>query len=60
MNQGIRGGKLIDLKTTVDSALQNCPSIKHAFVFKRTENKFERKKQDIVVDEVTNLNKRYK
>ncbi|OYU79045.1 MAG: acetyl-coenzyme A synthetase, partial [Flavobacterium sp. BFFFF1] len=33
---GYRGNKTIDLKSIVDEALQNCPSVKHVLVAKRT------------------------
>ena len=37
-DQGIRGGKTIELKTTVDEALINCPNVKKCIVVKRTGN----------------------
>ena len=38
-----RGEKVIDLKSIVDSALENCPTINHAVVLKRTNSKCEMK-----------------
>lgn len=35
-DEGVRGGKTIPLKRTVDIALESCPSIKSVFVMKRT------------------------
>jgi len=37
-DQGIRGGKTIELKATVDEALINCPNVKKCIVVKRTGN----------------------
>jgi len=53
-NQGVRGGKLIDLKKTVDSAVERCPSVKNVFVYKRTENKFNIGSKDVILDDVLN------
>lgn len=38
-NEGIRGGKHIPLKDSVDLALQDCPKVKNVIVVKRTDNK---------------------
>ena len=38
-NEGIRGGKIISIKKNVDTALQDCPTVKHVIVVSRTENK---------------------
>jgi len=38
-DQGIRGGKIIPLKRTVDEAVIACPTIKSVFVAQRTGNK---------------------
>ncbi|XP_071080511.1 acetyl-coenzyme A synthetase 2-like, mitochondrial [Haliotis cracherodii] len=35
-DQGLRGGKIIGLKKTVDAAVQKCPSVKRVFVYQRT------------------------
>jgi acetyl-CoA synthetase len=37
-DEGVRGGKIIPLKDTVDEALLNCPNIKKCIVIKRTGN----------------------
>lgn len=37
-NQGVRGGRLINLKSTVDTAVKTCPTIQHVFVSQRTDN----------------------
>ena len=36
-NEGIRGGKTIPLKNTVDNALESCPDVKKCLIIKRTE-----------------------
>jgi len=38
-NEGLRGGKTIPLKRTVDEAIMACPSVKNVFVARRTESK---------------------
>ena len=35
-DQGLRGGKMIPLKRTVDEAVMPCPSVQHVFVTRRT------------------------
>uniref|UniRef100_A0A8C1W857 Acetyl-coenzyme A synthetase n=1 Tax=Cyprinus carpio TaxID=7962 RepID=A0A8C1W857_CYPCA len=51
-NQGVRGGRIFDLKSTVDKAVKSCPSIQHVFVAKRTNNSVPMGKLDISLDEV--------
>ncbi|KFW75585.1 hypothetical protein N305_14174, partial [Manacus vitellinus] len=51
-NQGVRGGRIIELKRTVDEAVKNCPSIKHVFVGQRTDNKVQMGDCDIPLEEV--------
>uniref|UniRef100_A0A7N8WJY6 Propionate--CoA ligase n=1 Tax=Mastacembelus armatus TaxID=205130 RepID=A0A7N8WJY6_9TELE len=36
-NQAVRGGRVLDLKPTVDAALTSCPTVRHVFVSQRTE-----------------------
>ena len=36
-NEGIRGGKTIPLKKTVDHALESCPDVKKCLIIKRTD-----------------------
>ncbi|NXK23452.1 ACS2L synthetase, partial [Arenaria interpres] len=50
-NQGVRGGRIIELKTTVDEAVKSCPSIKHVFVAQRTDNKVQMGDRDISLEE---------
>lgn len=37
-DEGVRGGKVIPLKQTVDGAVAQCPCVKRVFVYKRTGN----------------------
>ncbi|XP_043913666.1 acetyl-coenzyme A synthetase 2-like, mitochondrial [Protopterus annectens] len=50
-NQGIRGGRLVELKKTVDEAVKNCPMVKCVFVAHRTENKVPMSDMDIPLEE---------
>ncbi|XP_063157896.1 acetyl-coenzyme A synthetase 2-like, mitochondrial [Candoia aspera] len=50
-NQGIRGGRIIELKNTVDEAVKNCPSVKYVFVDQRTDNKINTCSHDILLEE---------
>ncbi|XP_009068553.1 PREDICTED: acetyl-coenzyme A synthetase 2-like, mitochondrial, partial [Acanthisitta chloris] len=50
-NQGVRGGRIIELKMTVDEAVKNCPSIKHVFVARRTDNEVQMGDRDIPLEE---------
>ena len=38
-DEGLRGGKVIPLKRTVDEAVMACPTVNHVFVVKRTGSK---------------------
>lgn len=40
-NQGVRGGKIIELKKTVDEVVKKCPSLKQVYVFNRTNLSYE-------------------
>ncbi|KAM3862881.1 acetyl-coenzyme A synthetase 2-like, mitochondrial [Diretmus argenteus] len=51
-NQGVRGGRLIDLKPTVDAAVKDCPSVQHVFVAQRTTNPITMGKLDVPLEEV--------
>lgn len=52
MNQGVRGGKVIDLKKTVDAAVDTCPNVGQVFVAMRTENPVVMKERDVAMEEV--------
>ncbi|KAJ6667047.1 hypothetical protein lerEdw1_019050 [Lerista edwardsae] len=50
-NQGVRGGRILELKKTVDEAVKNCPSVKCVFVAQRTANKVHMGNRDILLEE---------
>ena len=52
-NQGVRGGKIIDLKKTVDTAVKNCPSVSKVFIWKRTDTLTSFDSKDVIIDEVS-------
>ncbi|TRZ02236.1 hypothetical protein DNTS_017579, partial [Danionella cerebrum] len=51
-NQGVRGGRVFNLKSTVDKAVKSCPSVRHVFVAKRTDNDVPMSKLDVPLEEV--------
>lgn len=51
VNQGVRGGKVIDLKKTVDAAVQSCPSVRQVLVAMRTESPVLMTDKDIPLEE---------
>ncbi|KAJ7344989.1 hypothetical protein JRQ81_000939 [Phrynocephalus forsythii] len=51
VNQGVRGGKVINLKQTVDRAVKLCPTVKRVFVSKRTGEKVPMSGLDILLEE---------
>ncbi|KAH0622842.1 hypothetical protein JD844_025572 [Phrynosoma platyrhinos] len=50
-NQGLRGGRIIELKKIVDEAVKKCPSIKHVFVAQRTTSKIHMSRHDVLLEE---------
>ena len=51
-DQGIRGGKIIPLKETVDKAVQDCDCVEKVFVSQRTGANVPMTKRDIPLQEV--------
>ena len=51
-DEGVRGGKVIPLKNTVDAALVNCPKVKRVFVSKRTGSLVNMRDKDFNLDQV--------
>ncbi|XP_046545068.1 acetyl-coenzyme A synthetase 2-like, mitochondrial [Haliotis rubra] len=49
-DQGLRGRKTIELKRTVDAAVQKCPSVKRVFVYQRTGGDVPMGKLDIPLE----------
>lgn len=56
MNQGVRGGKVIELKKTVDEAVSSCPMVRQVFVAMRTEKPVELTARDVAMEEVRDQN----
>lgn len=52
VNQGVRGGRVTELKKTVDAAVQSCPNVRQVFVAMRTDNPVAMTARDIAMDEV--------
>ncbi len=57
-DEGIRGGKVIPLKSTTDKALEECPDVKKCLIIKRTGNEVKmNKERDFYFDDlVTGVN----
>ena len=51
-DQGVRGGKIIELKATVDYAVSMCPKVKRVFVSKRTGANVPMEDIDVPLEEV--------
>ncbi|XP_054876082.1 acetyl-coenzyme A synthetase 2-like, mitochondrial isoform X1 [Poeciliopsis prolifica] len=51
VNQGVRGGKITELKRTVDAAVQSCPTVRQVFVAMRTEKRVEMTDRDFALEE---------
>lgn len=52
-DQGVRGGKIIELKKTVVTAVAKCPSVSAILVSKRTGNTVVASALDVDLDEVS-------
>ena len=53
-NEGIRGGRVIPLKKTVDEALQGCDCVKKVYVMKRTDSETAMESdRDVWLEEVS-------
>uniref|UniRef100_A0A8C6Z9Q0 Acetyl-coenzyme A synthetase n=1 Tax=Nothoprocta perdicaria TaxID=30464 RepID=A0A8C6Z9Q0_NOTPE len=52
VNQGLRGGKVIELKKVVDQAVKQCPGVKRVLVSMRTDNKVPMTALDVPLEEV--------
>ncbi|XP_053365700.1 acetyl-coenzyme A synthetase 2-like, mitochondrial [Clarias gariepinus] len=50
-NQGVRGGRVINLKATVDAAVKTCPSVKSVLVAQRTNQSVPMGKLDTSLEE---------
>jgi acetyl-CoA synthetase len=59
-DQGKRGGRTLKLKEIVDVAVEQCPVVKHVFVFKRTGAQVPFKKgRDVWMDELVKSQRPY-
>lgn len=54
-NEGVRGGRLIPLKSTVDAAVKSCPTVRHVFISQRTERPPVMGALDVPLEEVRHL-----
>ena len=55
-DEGVRAGKKIALKSTVDKALQKCPEVKKCLIVKRTNANISiNKERDIFLDDILSL-----
>ena len=52
-DQGVRGGKIIELKKVVDEAVKSCTCVKRVFVYQRTGKDVPMGKLDISLDKVS-------
>ena len=54
-DEGVRGGKLVPLKSNVDEALKDCPNVSHTLVVKRTGNHISwNEDRDVWYEELVN------
>ncbi|XP_036274363.1 acetyl-coenzyme A synthetase 2-like, mitochondrial isoform X1 [Pipistrellus kuhlii] len=51
INQGLRGGRVVELKKIVDEAVKQCPTVQHVLVAHRTDNKVPMGKLDVHLEE---------
>lgn len=48
----MRGGRVLELKQTVDAAVSGCPQVKDVLVAMRTETPVQLKDKDLFMEEV--------
>ncbi len=53
-DQAVRGGRLIDLKQTVNSAVEKCSCVKRVFMSRRTGADVPMTEKDILLEQVSN------
>jgi acetyl-CoA synthetase len=51
-NQGLRGGRVVELKKIVDEAVKSCPTVQHVLVAHRTDTKVPMGSLDIPLEQV--------
>ena len=52
-DQGMRGGKVLQLKQTVDKAVEGLAFVRHVFVMKRTGGNVPHTPKDVSLEEVS-------
>ena len=55
-DQGLRGGRVIELKKTVDEAMKQCPAVERVFMSQRTGASVPIGNKDIILEEVCDGN----
>ncbi|XP_060048545.1 acetyl-coenzyme A synthetase 2-like, mitochondrial isoform X2 [Erinaceus europaeus] len=50
-NQGLRGGRVVELKKIVDEAIRQCPSVQRVLVAHRTDNKVPMGELDVPLEQ---------
>lgn len=51
-NQGLRGGRVVELKEIVDEAVKHCPTIQYVLVAHRTDKKVHMGNLDVPLEQV--------
>lgn len=51
-NQGLRGGRVVELKKVVDEAVKHCPTVRHVLVAHRTDSKVHMGDLDVPLEQV--------
>lgn len=51
-NQGLRGGRVVELKKIVDEAVKQCPTVQRVLVAHRTDNKVHMGDLDVPLEQV--------
>lgn len=51
-NQGLRGGRVMELKKIVDEAVKHCPTVQRVLVAHRTDNKVHMGDLDVPLEQV--------
>ncbi|KAK2490894.1 hypothetical protein MC885_006794, partial [Smutsia gigantea] len=50
-NQGLRGGRVVELKKVVDEAVKHCPTVQHVLVAHRTDSKVHMGDLDVPLEQ---------
>ena len=52
-NQGLRGGRVVELKKIVDEAVKNCPTVQHVLGAHMTDAKVDMGNLDVPLEQVS-------